>query len=140
MTGLSDPSSIEVSGRLAGLRAAGDCGADIAARLKSVTDEAAALHGPARGSKFIMAPAKGAKTFICFDEDTTVKNVDQASAMGFENDMPELIKGVLPLPRPGPGQGGIPGHNLPLLYLARNTGSPHPRSGRPACGPPWSPG
>ena len=58
------------------------------------------------------APVQGRKTFICFDEDTTVKNVKQALAQGF--DATELIKRFTAAGT-GPGQGGIPGHNLPLL-------------------------
>jgi len=109
--GILDPGSIEASGTLAGLRAAADCGADVSSAIESAKEKAASLPGPARGSKFVMAPVKGAKTFICFDEDTTVKNVSQALARGF--DMPELIKRFTSAGT-GPGQGGIPGHNLPL--------------------------
>ena len=58
------------------------------------------------------APVKGRKSFICFDEDTTVKNIKQAIDMGF--DVPELIKRFTSAGT-GPGQGGIPGHNLPLF-------------------------
>ena len=69
---------------------------------------------PARtsGCKLVTAPVKGRRTFICFDEDTTVKNVKQALAMGF--DATELIKRFTAAGT-GPGQGGIPGHNLPLF-------------------------
>ena len=75
-------------------------------------NELEALPGPARGCKFVSAPRSGRKTFICFDEDTTLKNVDQAMDMGF--DVPELIKRFTSAGT-GPGQGGIPGHNLRAL-------------------------
>ncbi|RLC01296.1 MAG: glycine cleavage T protein (aminomethyl transferase), partial [Deltaproteobacteria bacterium] len=55
------------------------------------------------------------KSFICFDEDATIKNIKQAIDKGF--DMPELIKRFTATGL-GPGQGGIPGHNLPL-YVAK---------------------
>lgn len=115
MLGLADAASIEMSGRVAGLRAASDCGADAKPLLRRAEEEMAALPGPARGAKYVMAPAKAGKTFICFDEDTTVKNVNQALAMGF--DMPELIKRFTSAGT-GPGQGGISGHNLPLYVAA----------------------
>ncbi len=120
--GLEDWDAILASGRLAGLQAAGDCGAEVAARVREVRDRLDDLPGAARGSKFVIAPGAGAKTFICFDEDATVKNIDQAMAAGF--DVPELIKRFTSTGT-GPGQGGIPGHNLPL-YVAQAGTSPDP--------------
>ncbi|MGB5985167.1 MAG: glycine cleavage T C-terminal barrel domain-containing protein, partial [Desulfobacterales bacterium] len=79
-----------------------------------------ALPGPQRGCKLVMAPTKGRKAFICFDEDTTVKNIRQAMKAGF--DVPELIKRYTAAGT-GPGQWGIPGHNLPLL-VAQEHGEP----------------
>ena len=114
MLGFADPASIEASGRVAGLLAACGCGVEVGQRLERARDELKELPCPARGSKTTIAPVKGKKAFICFDEDTTVKNIDQAIAMGF--DMPELIKRFTSAGT-GPGQGGIPGHNLPL-YVA----------------------
>lgn len=77
------------------------------------------------------APGCGKKTFICFDEDGTLKHVDQALEMGF--DVPELIKRFTAIGT-GPGQGGIPGHNLPL-YVDRicqtDKPSPQPTTVRP---------
>ncbi len=112
LLGLNDIESIETSGRLAGLQAAADCGADVEADLKRTREKLTDLPGPVRGCKLVQAPVKGRKSFICFDEDTTVKNVKQALEMGF--DAPELIKRFTAAGT-GPGQGGIPGHNLPLL-------------------------
>ena len=112
LLGLADDAAIELSGSLAGLRAAADCGADTEADIHQSRDKLNDLPGPARGCKLVQAPVKGRKTFICFDEDTTVKNVEQALEMGF--DATELIKRFTAAGT-GPGQGGIPGHNLPLL-------------------------
>lgn len=110
--GLADPKAIEVSGRRAGLAAAVDCGADADAAHEQAKQDAGALPGPERGCKLVTAPVKGAKTFICFDEDTTVKNIRQAIKDGF--DVTELIKRYTAAGT-GPGQSGIPGHNLPLF-------------------------
>ena len=120
MLGLSDFEAVSASGRLAGLRAAGRCGADTVAPVRDCLNELEALPGPARGCKFVSAPRSGRKTFICFDEDTTLKNVDQAMDMGF--DVPELIKRFTSAGT-GPGQGGIPGHNL-ALYVGQSGSSP----------------
>lgn len=111
LLGLNHPLSIEMSGRLAGLRAAVDSGAMVAADVKTAEEELNTLPGPARGSKFVAANVTGKKTFICFDEDTTTKHLNQAMQMGFQ--VPELIKRFTSAGT-GPGQGGIAGHNLPL--------------------------
>ncbi len=110
--GLEDPKSIEASGKLAGLKAAFDCENCSIQELGDVKKELETLPGPARGSKLVTAPVKGRKTFICFDEDATIKNIKQAIEKGF--DVPELIKRFTATGL-GPGQGGIPGHNLPLF-------------------------
>lgn len=119
MLGYNFPLSIEASGRLAGLRAAHAGGASCLNQIEEAEKNLAGLPRPERGSKLVTAPVKGRKTFICFDEDTTVKNVRQAIDMGF--DVPELIKRFTSAGT-GPGQGGIPGHNLPL-YVAKYTAS-----------------
>jgi len=107
LLGFEDGRSIETSGRLAGFEAAGDAQNAEAAKLAL-----AELPGPARGTKLVTAPVKGRKSFICFDEDTTIKNIKQSIDKGF--DVPELIKRFSGAGL-GPGQGGIPGHNLPLF-------------------------
>ncbi len=118
--GLQDSAAIEASGIQAGLMAAKDCGRDVGDLLEKATLECDRLPGRARGPKLPAAPVAGKKTFICFDEDTTLKNIDQAMAMGF--DVPELIKRFTSAGT-GPGQGGIPGHNL-ALYVAQTNQSP----------------
>ncbi len=130
MTGRNHPLSIEASGRLAGLRAAADCGADNADAVTVADTHLGRLPGPERGTKLVTAPVKGRKSFICFDEDTTVKNIKQAIDMGF--DVPELIKRFTSAGT-GPGQGGIPGHNLPLFtarYQALSGATPLPTVAR----------
>jgi sarcosine oxidase, subunit alpha len=113
--GFDDPLSIETSGRLAGLKAAFDCEKCSFQEIGEVRKDLENLPGPSRGTKLVTAPVKGRKSFICFDEDTTIKNIKQAVDKGF--DMPELIKRFTSAGT-GPGQGGIPGHNLPL-YVAK---------------------
>jgi sarcosine oxidase subunit alpha len=131
LLGLDDPLSIEASGHLAGLMAAADCDADVEADLKTAQERLNDLPGPARGCKLVQAPVKGRKAFICFDEDTTLKNVSQALEMGF--DATELIKRFTAAGT-GPGQGGIPGHNLPLFvaqYHGAGSGLATPTTVRP---------
>jgi sarcosine oxidase subunit alpha len=115
LTGLNHPLSVEASGQLAGQKAAVACGLGDAESLKNAQDELDGLPGPEIGTKLVTAPVKRRKTFICFDEDTSLKNIKQAIEMGF--DVPELIKRFTAAGT-GPGQSGIPGHNLPL-FVAR---------------------
>lgn len=121
LTGINTPESIEASGKVAGLQAAVACGAELGSELNDAITEASNLPGPEPGCTLVMAPVQGRKSFVCFDEDTTVKNIKQAIKMGF--DVPELIKRFTSAGT-GPGQGGIPGHNLPLL-VAKETGEPN---------------
>ncbi|UCE51017.1 MAG: (2Fe-2S)-binding protein [Desulfobacterales bacterium] len=111
MLGLSDAFAIETSGELAGLRAAADCGTSLKHEIDAAEKELHALPGPVKGSQFVTATRGGKKTFVCFDEDTTLKHINQALELGFDG--PELIKRFTS-GGTGPGQGGIPGHNLPL--------------------------
>jgi len=122
LTGINDPEAIEASGRLAGLKAAVAAGAEMAGAVAEAEDLAKTLPGPERGCKLVTAPVKGKKSFICFDEDATVKSVKQAIDKGF--DVPELVKRFAGVGL-GPGQSGIPGHNLPL-FVAKYTASAHP--------------
>ncbi len=112
MLGFTESRAVETSGQIAGLRAAADCGASDPRRLDRAMEKLGALPGPGRGAKFVQAPGKGRKRFVCFDEDVTLKNINQACDMGF--DQVELTKRFSTAGL-GPGQGGIPGHNLPLV-------------------------
>jgi sarcosine oxidase subunit alpha len=114
LLGLQDAESVEASGRLAGLRAAKACGARVEAEMEQAEKACREAPGPVRGTKLAAGPGgSGAKTFICFDEDATLKHVDQAVQLGF--DRPELVKRFAAVGT-GPGQNGIPGHNLPLYF------------------------
>jgi sarcosine oxidase subunit alpha len=112
LLGLTDSLSIETSGRLAGLSASADCGAPVQNHLKDVREELEKLPGPAQGSKLVQTPGSGRKRFVCFDEDVTIKNIYQACDMGFDH--VELVKRFSTAGL-GPGQGSIPGHNLPII-------------------------
>lgn len=112
LLGLTDSSSIEASGHLAGLSAAADCGISVEINLKNAREKLEQLPGRTRGSKLVQAPGTGRKRFICFDEDVTIKNIYQACDMGF--DKVELTKRFSTAGL-GPGQGGIPGPNLPMI-------------------------
>ncbi|MBN2059138.1 MAG: (2Fe-2S)-binding protein [Deltaproteobacteria bacterium] len=112
LLGLTDAHSIELSGRLAGLSAALDSGLPVQNHLKDAREQLKQLPGPARGSKLVQAPGAGRKRFICFDEDVTVKNIYQACDLGFDH--VELVKRFTTAGL-GPGQGNIPGHNLPMI-------------------------
>lgn len=117
---LTDLEAIEASGRIAALRAAFECGAATENDLIAAEEQLAELPGPVRSSKLITAPGigKGKKSFICFDEDVTVKNIQQSCAAGF--DVPELAK-RFSAAGTGPSQGAIAGHNLPLLMAEMRT-------------------
>ena len=129
--GFHHPESIETSGRLAGLAAAEDCGAAVDNLLRETRDRLSQLPGPPRGSTLVQAPVRGRKAFLCFDEDTTMKHVYQACDMGF--DRVELAKRFTAAGT-GPSQGGIPGHNLPLVmsqYVGDDAAPELPSTVRP---------
>ncbi len=131
MLGYMAPEAMELSGRLAGLGAVLDFGGRTMDVVEEMRETEARLGRPPEGCQFVMAPVKGKKTFVCFDEDTTVRNVNQAMEMGL--DVPELIKRWTAAGT-GPGQGGIPGHNLPLLVShsrASPDEDPRPTTTRP---------
>lgn len=133
--GLGDPEAIEASGRLAGLKAAQDCGLDVTGAITEAEQGLKHLPGPDKGSDFVIGPVSGRKSFICFDEDTTIKNIKQAIDKGF--DVPELIKRFTSAGT-GPGQGGIPDHNLPLftaLYQGTAREAVRPTNRRPPLTP-----
>ena len=112
LLGYTDAEAIEASGVLAGMKAAADCGKE--APVSQAQEKLDAQSGIAKGSGLVHGPniGEGRKSFVCFDEDGTFKTARQSVVQGF--DVPELAKrfGGFGL---GPGQGGIPGHNLPLV-------------------------
>jgi len=133
--GLDDPMAIELSGKVAAGRILKDMGKISEDETGALTRRMATRPGPARGSKFVCAPGSRKKAFLCFDEDATLKHVDQAMALGF--DVPELIKRYTSAGT-GPGQGGIPGHNLPL-YVAGTYSTPDPSPRPTTVRPPLAP-
>ncbi|MFC1815959.1 glycine cleavage T C-terminal barrel domain-containing protein, partial [Thermodesulfobacteriota bacterium] len=112
LLGHHDPRSIEISGELAGLQAAEACGVSEGIRIKDLRGQLSDMPPLPRGSKLVQAPVKVRRRFVCLDEDVTIKHIDQACHMGF--DAVELNKRFTAAGT-GPGQGGIPGHNLPLV-------------------------
>jgi len=120
LLGLTDPESIEASGALEGLKAAEHCGAASPETLLEAGKRLESLPGPAAVHSFVRAPGSGKKSFVCLDEDTTVKHVHQGCDAGF--DRVELSKRYTAAGT-GAGQSGVPGHNLPLViseYLGEN--------------------
>ena len=120
LLGYGEAAAIEASGALAGLKAGRDAGAE--GNPAEVEKALADLPGPAKGCSMVHGPSigEGGKSFICFDEDGTYKEARQSFAQGF--DKPELAKRFAGFGL-GPGQGGVPGHNLPLV-LAEMRGGP----------------
>ena len=121
MLGYGDSDSIEASGHIAGLQAAIACDVTGAKDLKAAEKTLSNLPGVESGAKLIMAPVSGKKSFLCFDEDVTIKHIKQTIDHGF--DVPELIKRFTAAGL-GPGQGGLPGHNLPLFTAKYQIHSP----------------
>jgi sarcosine oxidase subunit alpha len=131
LMGIENPEAIVISGELAGLLSAETCGAGVAEKVATARGRLAEFPGPLRGSKLVQAPVKVRRRFVDFDEDVTVKHIDQACHMGF--DSVELNKRFTAAGT-GPGQGGIPGHNLPLViaqYKAMSPEKMHPTTVRP---------
>ncbi len=121
LLGYTDPRSIEASGTLAGLKAAEYCGSVSSETLTEAESHLASLPGPPAVPLFVRAPGSGKKSFVCLDEDTTVKHIRQGCDAGF--DRVELSKRYTAAGT-GAGQSGIPGHNLPLVmseYLGENS-------------------
>ena len=120
LLGFQASRAIEISGELAGISAAGDCGQDVTARVAQLREMMSHQAGPDRGAKLVQAPGNAKRAFVCFDEDVTIDNIDQARSMGFET--PELAKRFTAAGT-GPSQSGIPGHNLPLVMEQLQAGS-----------------
>jgi len=120
LLGYADPAAVEASGRLAGLAAALDCGAPAAQALAQAKKTLAGLPGPARGCNLVFGPdlGRGGRSFVCFDEDGSLKEIEESIRQSF--DLPELAKRFTAIGT-GPGQGGVPGQNLPLV-MARLKG------------------
>ena len=109
--GFELPEAVELSGRRAGLAAALAAGIKVEAELEKA-EAALKEFGRVSGSPYAAGWGEGKKSFVCFDEDVTVKHIRQACDLGF--DAPELAKRFTAAGT-GPSQGGVPGHNLPLV-------------------------
>lgn len=123
--GFLDPRSRIDSGEKAGIRAARFCGADSFQQAPEMAGADDLSPPPNAAPVWLGHPGRESKQFVCFDEDVTVKHIRQAISRGFT--VPELIK-RFSAAGTGPGQGGISGHNLPLLVHAI-------RSESAGCGP-----
>ncbi len=112
--------AIELSGQVAGLRAAADCGASVEADILTAKNALDSLPQKKPDGMPFPIQKTGKKVFVCFDMDVTVKEVRQACDLGF--DRPELVKRLTGAGT-GPGQGGMPGYTLPPV-IAACTGKP----------------
>ena len=118
--GHNEPESIEASGMLAGLEAALENGAKVSKELRKVQKQPAQNMDAAEASRVLVSRGCcSSNSFVCFDEDVTVKNLKQSVQYGF--DVPELAKRFTAAGT-GPTQGGIPGSNLPLILAEFHEG------------------
>ncbi len=111
MLGWDDAQAIEDSGRLAGLKAAADCGFALSDFIKPLEKSLQGRFQFRARQMMSRAPGPGHKSFICFDEDVSVADIHRVVAEGF--DSVELCKRYSTAGM-GPSQSGIPGQNLPL--------------------------
>ena len=114
--GLEKACNIEASGYQAGLDAAESLGLSIDSLRKDMAVE------NENYSPCLMAVSpnigNGKKSFLCFDEDATLKTVDQGVQAGMER--PDLSKRFVAVGL-GAGQSALPGSNLSMA-LAKITG------------------
>ncbi|MCJ7594302.1 MAG: glycine cleavage T protein (aminomethyl transferase), partial [Desulfobacterales bacterium] len=133
--GCDNAEAIEAQGREAGLVALQDVGLDVTPALRAAREAVASLPGPKAGWDGVEAPSRGYRRFVGFDEDVTVKQVEQAMGDGF--DQPELLKRYTATGT-GQSQGYLTGHNLALLMAAKKAlrpGSFMPTTVRPPLAP-----
>jgi sarcosine oxidase subunit alpha len=113
---LDNTETIEVQGKLAGLKALQDVGLDVSAELEAARDALASLPGSKPGLNGVYSLDRAHKSFVSFDEDVTVNQVGQAIDEGF--DQPELVKRYTSAGT-GPSQSYLSGYNLPMLVAAK---------------------
>jgi sarcosine oxidase subunit alpha len=126
-----DLQTIEVQGEVAGLSSLQDVGVDVKSDLRAAQDRLVSLPGPKPCWSGVDTSGKGAKRFVDFDEDVTVKQIEQAIEEGF--DQPELIKRYTAAGT-GPTQSYLTQYNLPMLVAKKrglNTGAMLPTTIRP---------
>jgi sarcosine oxidase subunit alpha len=118
LLGWQDPRAIETSGRIAGLRAAEDCGQKLSKESSEAEKELKNFCREGMNEWVVRTPGLGRKSFVCFDEDVSVVDIHRTSDEGY--DTVELCKRYSTAGM-GSSQGGIPGDNLPLV-LAEHQG------------------
>ena len=118
LSGWQDPRAIETSGRVAGLRAAEDCGQKLSKETSEAEKKLENFCRQGMNEWMVRAPGLGRKSFVCFDEDVSVADIHRTSDEGY--DTVELCKRYSTAGM-GPSQSGIPRDNLPLV-LAEHQG------------------
>ncbi|MFH1350731.1 MAG: 2Fe-2S iron-sulfur cluster-binding protein [Pseudomonadota bacterium] len=119
--GLHDTKAIKVQGRMAGLEALQDLGVDVETALKRAKDELSFLPGAGAGLNLVNTPGRGYHRYVSFDEDVTVKQVEQAVDDGFYQ--AELVKRYTAAGT-GPSQSYLSGYNLALLVSEKRALKP----------------
>jgi len=112
VTGLDSDEAAEAQGKVAGLAALEDAGVDVGAGLKAAREALASLPEPKAGWRVTSGSGNGYWRFVSFDEDVTVRQVEEALADGF--DRPELIKRYTAAGT-GPSQSTLSGQNLVMV-------------------------
>lgn len=85
LLGMEDPEAIRAQGRLAGAEALSVLGIDTGKIAAEAKDVLAKLPKPSAIVRQPYRPRDKSKTFICFCNDTTEKDIDRALAEGFTN-------------------------------------------------------
>ncbi|MFH0845458.1 MAG: FAD-dependent oxidoreductase [Pseudomonadota bacterium] len=128
---LHNTEAIEGQGRLAGLRALQDMGVDVNRALKAAKEKQDSLPGAMAGLNMVNTPGGGYHRYVSFDEDVTVKQVEQAMEEGFYQ--AELVKRYTAAGT-GPSQSYLSGFNLAMLVSEKrglNPGEIPPTTVRP---------
>jgi sarcosine oxidase, subunit alpha len=107
--GLDRQEAIELQGTEAGLLALQDAGFDVVLELDRIREALRSLPEPKAGWKGPDISAVGYWRFVSFDEDVTVKQIQEAMSEGF--DRPELLKRFTGAGT-GPSQSYLSGQNL----------------------------
>ena len=126
---------IEAQGRSAGLAALQDAGLDVGPDLKAAQEHLLSLPVPKPGWSGVDTSGSGYMRFVSFDEDVTVKQIEEAIEEGF--DQAELVKRYTAAGT-GPSQSYMTGYNLPLLVAlkrGKRPGQVDPTTVRPPAVP-----
>jgi sarcosine oxidase subunit alpha len=104
--------AIEAQAKFAGLAALHDAGLDVKGELNAAKEAFDGLPKPKTAREIVGSPGKGHKRFVCFDEDVTENQIEDAMGEGF--DQTELVKRYTTIGT-GPSQSYLSGYNLPLM-------------------------